>query len=500
MVREEPRSSITETGYLLRLAVCLGALLALRLAAVYAANTDLVLDEAQYWTWSRDLAFGYFSKPPMIAWVVRGASALCGDGEACIRSASPVLYTVSAVMIYFIGRALYGPRVGFWSAIVFATLPGVSYSSLLITTDVPLVLLWTVMLFAWVMLVKRQSMAFAVLLGVSIGVGLLAKQAMIYAVLCIACHAVVSQEARNALKGGRGIVAAALALALFAPNVIWNAQNDFPTVRHTETNIGWRYPYIHPLRLLDYIAVQFGVFGPILAVVLLRTAWREMRRPSDQNKVLLLSFSLPVLALLAVQAILSRAHGNWTATAYPAATILVVAVMLELNRQLLFRISLGLHLAIAAMLAAAPAFAQRLPIFERLGFLSRVVGWHQAADVVRAKLAEQHYGSILVDTREMAAELLYYLRDVPTPLYVWPSGPTPNDHYEMTRPFTAAAPEPILYVSLRRCPPSFANSFGSVTPLGTERVKLVDKAFRELHFCRMADYRGTPVAAPQPAQ
>ena len=121
---------------------------------------------------------------------------------------------------------------------------------------------------------------------------------MVYAVLCIACHAVVSQEARNALKGGRGIVAAAIALALFAPNVIWNAENGFPTVRHTEANIGWRYPYIHPLRLLDYIAVQFGVFGPILAVVLLRTAWREIRRPSDPNKVLLLSFSLPVLALL----------------------------------------------------------------------------------------------------------------------------------------------------------------------------------------------------------
>jgi 4-amino-4-deoxy-L-arabinose transferase-like glycosyltransferase len=121
---------------------------------------------------------------------------------------------------------------------VFATLPGLSYSSLLITTDVPLVLLWSVMLYAWVMLVKRQSMGFAVLLGVAVGLGLLTKQAMVYAVLCILCHAVVSQQARNALKGGRGIVAAAIALALFAPNVIWNAENGFPTVRHTEGNIG----------------------------------------------------------------------------------------------------------------------------------------------------------------------------------------------------------------------------------------------------------------------
>src|ERR1700752_48902 len=156
MVPQGQRGSTTETSYALPLIVCLGALLAVRLAAVYAAKTDLVLDEAQYWTWSRELAFGYFSKPPMIAWLIRATSTLCGDGEACVRSAAPVLYTVSAVIIYLTGRALYSARVGFWSAIVFATLPGLSYSSLLITTDVPLVLFWTVMLYAWVMLVKRQ--------------------------------------------------------------------------------------------------------------------------------------------------------------------------------------------------------------------------------------------------------------------------------------------------------------------------------------------------------
>jgi 4-amino-4-deoxy-L-arabinose transferase-like glycosyltransferase len=69
-----------------------------------------VLDEAQYWTWSRALDFGYFSKPPMIAWVIRGASALCGDGEACVRSASPVLYTAASIMLYFTGRALRSAR------------------------------------------------------------------------------------------------------------------------------------------------------------------------------------------------------------------------------------------------------------------------------------------------------------------------------------------------------------------------------------------------------
>ncbi len=383
----------TETGYLVPLVLCLGAFLALRIAAIYFAKIDLVLDEAQYWTWSRELAFGYFSKPPMIAWVIRVATTVCGDGEVCIRSASPVLYTISSFVLFLIGRELFGARVGFWSAIVFDTLPGLSYSSLLITTDVPLILFWTIALYAWVMLVKRQSMGFAILFGVAVGLGLLAKQAMLYAVICLACHAIVSREARQALKGGRAIVALLIAAVLFVPNVMWNAEHGFPTVRHTEANIGWQYPYVHPRRLLEYIVVQFGVFGPILFIVLLRTAWREIRHSSDPRKTLLLSFSLPVLAILTVQAILSRAHGNWTATAYPAATILVTAVMLELNRRILFAISLGLHLAIAVALAIVPAFAERLPLFERLQFLSRVVGWRDVADAVREKLGADHYGS-----------------------------------------------------------------------------------------------------------
>jgi 4-amino-4-deoxy-L-arabinose transferase-like glycosyltransferase len=405
-----------------------------------------------------------------------------------------VVYTVSAIVIYFIGRALYSARVGFWSGIVFATLPGVSYSSLLITTDVPLVLFWSIMLYAWVMLVKRQSMGFAVLLGVAIGFGLLTKQAMVYAVLCISCHVVVSQEARNALKGGRGIVAAAIALALFAPNVMWNAQNDFPTVKHTGTNIGWKYPFIHPKQLIEYIGVQFGVIGPILAVVLLRTAWREIPPLRSEQSAVAIVLTANSGAARNPGDTLPRSR-QWTATAYPAATILVTAVMLELNRTILFRVSLGLHLVVAVILAAAPAFATRLPLFEHLQFLSRVVGWRDAADVVRKKLAERPYGSILVDTREMAGELLYYLRDVPTPLYVWPSGPTPKDHYEMTRPFTAATPEPILYVSLKPCPLRVTKVFGTFESLGVERVKLVEKETRALHFCRLADYKGPTAPA-----
>jgi len=194
--------------------------------------------------------------------------------------------------------------------------------------------------------------------------------------------------------------------------------------------------------------------------------------------------------LLAVQALLSRAHGNWTETAYPAATIFVTAVMLRLNRLVLFRVSLVLHLALAVVLAAIPAFARQLPFFEQIKPFARVVGWRETAEAVRAQLAGGRYGSMLVETREMAGELLYYLRDVPVPLYVWPQGPVPTHHYEMTRPLKAGVPEPILYVSLKPCSPRIGKLYESFNHLGTQRVTLVKEKSRTLYFCSLSGYRG----------
>jgi hypothetical protein len=197
-----------------------------------------------------------------------------------------------------------------------------------------------------------------------------------------------------------------------------------------------------------------------------------------------------VLAILTVQAILSRAHGNWSATAYPAATILVTASMIELNRKILFAISLCLHLMVAVLLAIAPAFALQSPLFERIQFLSQVVGWRGVAGAVRAKLGEGRYGALLVDSRELAAELLYYLRDSELPLYVLRSGPAPTDHYEMTRAYGSGAPEPVLFISLKPCPQRLGQSFVEVTDLGAVDVPIVKAKTRVLHFCRLAGYKG----------
>ena len=78
-----------------RLMLCIAILVAVtvvRLIGLAYSQVDLFFDELQYWAWSRELAFGYFSKPPLLSWVIAGAEAVCGSSEACIRAPAPVLY------------------------------------------------------------------------------------------------------------------------------------------------------------------------------------------------------------------------------------------------------------------------------------------------------------------------------------------------------------------------------------------------------------------------
>ena len=165
---------------------------------------------------------------------------ICGDAEWCVRAPSPILYTVTCIVLFLAARALYGARIGFWSAVVFATLPAASFSSLLISTDVPLILFWTLAFYGWIRLIETREMRFAALIGASIGLGLLAKYAAAYFVLCVAVDAWRDPRARDALRGGRGLVALAIALRFIAPNVLWNANHSFATFSHTAENAGWK--------------------------------------------------------------------------------------------------------------------------------------------------------------------------------------------------------------------------------------------------------------------
>src|SRR5579863_6796407 len=177
--RPRPRNA-AEEGPLRAALMALLAITVVRLVWLRVGGLDLYPDEAQYWLWSLKPDWGYFSKPPLIAWIIRATTALLGDDEAAIRVAAPLLHFGTALIIYQIAHRLYDARTAAWSAVAYATMPGVFLSSVIMSTDVPLLFCWAVALYGFVRAREPGGFRWWLAVGIAGGVGLLAKYAMAY--------------------------------------------------------------------------------------------------------------------------------------------------------------------------------------------------------------------------------------------------------------------------------------------------------------------------------
>lgn len=476
------------------LLVTLAGLLCLRLVALYLNGTDLFFDEAQYWAWSEEPALGYFSKPPLIAWLIGAATTVCGVGEACVRIPSPVLHTATALTIFWLGARLYDTRIGALSALAFATLPGVSLSAGLISTDVPLLLCWALALVGFSALLETKKLWPVLLLGIAFGVGLNAKYAMAWFLMCAGVYLAFTPERRCILRDWRLYLALAIGVALIAPNLWWNASHKFATFSHTAENANWGGSLLHPNKALEFFSSQFGVFGPILFGTFLVIIWRAFREGLTDRARLLLSFSAPLIAVIIVQAFLSRAHANWAAPAYVAASVLVVATMVNDEAWGWLKASFALHALIILLLIFGTSTAGRLSLPVKSDPFARTLGWHEIADATRAELAKaaaagKPFAAVLSDDRSLTAELLYYMRDEPTPVLAWRPG-APHDHFELTRPFTASTPSPVLLVRADEGVGSAAERFSTVEKVGDRMLPAGMNVERHVTFYSLAGYKG----------
>ena len=63
-------NQLTEIKLLKILTVIVILTVLARCLAIINSPLELSADEAQYWLWSNHLSWGYFSKPPLIAWLI----------------------------------------------------------------------------------------------------------------------------------------------------------------------------------------------------------------------------------------------------------------------------------------------------------------------------------------------------------------------------------------------------------------------------------------------
>lgn len=465
-----------------------GALTVARMLALVFADANLGPDEAQYWVWSKTPAFGYYSKPPLIAWAIAATTALFGDAEWAVRLAAPFFHFGAGLFLFLLARRIYGSNVAFWAGAGWMTLPGAAISSALITTDAPLLFFWSAALYFFFRVLNassgRSSFGAAILLGAALGLGMLAKYAMIYFPIGVACAAAISHKARARFRWPHALIALAVTAATIAPNLLWNASHNFETITHTAANANWRGDFGHPEKLAEFIGAQFGVFGPITMLLLiwgLATLARRLAAAGESrgDDLALLALAAPPLLIVCVQAFLTRAHANWAAAAYPGALVLVTAWAMRARLGALVRASAGLHLVIGLGFLAIFTNFGLADAIGASNAVKRVRGWPEQGAFVK-NLAEG-YDAILVDDRELMGSLLYYARGGPA-IVAWNSNNRIDDHYEAFMAYDPDKQKRVLFIGFDAGAVAVQERFTNIAAVDTVTADLKRGRTRTLYL------------------
>ncbi len=459
------------------------------------SEAELGPDEAQYWFWSQEFAFGYFSKPPLIAWTIGATTALFGNAEWAVRLSAPLFHFGAAAFLYLAARAAFDRRIAFWTGLSWLTIPGVILSSFLITTDAPLLFFWSGALFFLLRIASDenpQRMDFAAL-GVMVGLGFLSKYAMAYFPAAIAAATLFDGHFRRKILRPPLILTAAAMALLIAPNLWWNAQNNFQTVSHTAANANWGAALFAPLKLLTFAAQQFAVAGAVPLVALVVIAFQPRRfftgDPAKRNIAkLLLVFALTPLAIVAVQAFISRAHANWAAAAYPAVILLTTAILFRHKFAWLVKASVALHLLFLLFFTAGIANLSILDQVHLSRTAKEIRGWEIQTNAIAAMA--DGFDAIVIDDRSLMGAMLFYQGEDAIEVVTIDANAHVGNHYEAFKAFDPNRHRRVLFVTTRDDDAHVEYRFKNIVPLGPQTVDLGNGLTRTYHLFDISGYFG----------
>ena len=448
--------------------------------AMVAAGVSLSVDEAYYVAWSKSPDFGYWTKPPMIAWTIGAARWACGESAGCVRLVPLIAFPFSTLLMFALARRLaFTEWQACIAALAFATLPMTSFYGVAATTDGLLLLYWIAAMLILRVALDGKRIAW-LLAGVCMGLALLSKySAGIFA--ASAALAMLHPDWRHWWRSPWPWLAGLTALLVFSPNLWWNFSHGSPTFAHT-AEISEHGGYsAHPVAMLEFLLTQFLVAGPLIFGGFL--AWLVSRewlpgRPASADSWFLLSLALPFLAVITLQALLSRAHANWAAPAMAAACLAAVHFLLQRHRGWLVA-SFAVNLLLAVMLYHFDVLV-RAPLglahTVRTDPFWATRSWPdihaQVREVLRKPPSGQTNVRIASDDRAVLAQLQWGLVLPPGSALGWQRGPRPANHFDQHFPLPAKLDAPVLLVT-SASEAEVRSAFSQAQSAGTARSEVL---------------------------
>jgi 4-amino-4-deoxy-L-arabinose transferase-like glycosyltransferase len=413
-------------------------------------------DEAQYWQWSTTPDWGYFSKPPLIAWVIGSTAALLGDSAYGIRFALPFLHALAAWFLWLTARSLWPQEPGKakWAAALYLLIPGVFSSSFLMTTDALLLPMAALVQFCFFQTLQNpKKLGWFVGLGLALGLGMLAKYAMLFLLFGMILVILIDRESRTTFISMKGLLVLVTAGTIILPNILWNQAHSFATLSHTASNmegLASQTSYSLGPRLAElakFWVGQFGLFGPLSLALLLPALVHGFRHQSDHHRFQLAILSLVPFLVISFQALSGGAHVNWAVIAYVPGTLLLTGFADDRLTKRLLLVGMALHLVVGTGFLALMAVPGQFSNTIFASPLKPFLGWSKVRFEVEQEWqgAKTPYTYLVTDTRLFHYSLAWQLRDRPDiPLRMWPRYAEPHSQRELIEPLPYSLEQPVL--------------------------------------------------------
>ncbi|ESS71902.1 hypothetical protein MGMO_85c00270 [Methyloglobulus morosus KoM1] len=395
----------------------------LRVGYLFCNGLDLIGDESYYWDWSRRPDWCYYSKPPMVAWLIALSTGLGGDYTAVVRMPTVVLGTIFLAYLYATAKAFYSPKAGALAVALILAMPFNILANFVMTIDPPLYCFWMMSLYYLRRALFDHQKSAWFWAGVSTGGALLSKQVALLIPLMLVCYLLLDRQRHPLFK--REFLWYLLPVVVSSlPIIWWNQQHDWVMFGHSKGHFGIKEALTFTAwigQAGSFLLYQLLLVSPVLFVIILAMSLKassRLTRLSPEEQFLILMGPVLLLGILLL-GLVQKVQGNWSMPFYFSALILLSGQFLSGAWEKSLKIGIALGYLMVSLTYALPMLISAFNLHNTLiDPTARFRHWQEVSESIgsaRREILPNTEGTLVVALghRFLAGQLAFYLPDHP---------------------------------------------------------------------------------------
>jgi dolichol-phosphate mannosyltransferase len=401
------------------------------LRLVYIGLPNLIPEEAYYWNYAMHPSLSYLDHPPMVAWLINIGTQIFGNSETGVRIGMLFCWVLTLVFSFGLARNLFNKAVAIRTTLLVAVLPFFFFTSIIATPDAPLAACWAGALYFLERALLGKSRWAWIGVGVFTGLGLDSKYTIALLGAATLTFILTDRQSRRWLLRPQPYIAAAIALLLFTPVLLWNYSNDWASFAFQSTRrlqdesgefalhllIGSIIVLLTPIGLVAAGASMFGALS--------KNCGTPQHEPyALRRRRFIQIFTLVPLSVFVLFSIFHQPKLNWTGPLWLAVLPAIAARMpqnLTLHRGVVSSVALRLWIFtfVSILLffgGTLHYLAIGLPFIRYPAWSGLPLGWEELGASV--EVLEDQYELELgedpivvgLDRYQLASELAFYRR------------------------------------------------------------------------------------------